>query len=364
MIAYFSKGRVALYAILTSAGIGAGDEVIVPGFTCSVVPQAVIYTGARPVYADIEPGNYGLDARKLASRITPSVKAIIVQHTYGIPADMDDILPLVKEHKLLLIEDCCHALGAKYRGVEVGLFGDAAFFSTQWSKPISTGLGGWAQINNDDLAERLGRSLSQFRAPSALDSALLRAQVWAYDRVFKPKWFWGIRDVYRRLGEYGLVLPSSTPRELNGERPKDYEKSMSKWQRTLLFRRRADLDKLIAHRRQVVEDYVSTLSQLNLPTVPVPGHSEPVFLRYPVAVGEKTRFLALARQHSIEIGDWFVSPVHPLESGWERVGYQAQQCTVGEAMAESVVNLPTHLGINAHEVERVKKLLIDFARAA
>lgn len=363
MEAYFVKGRVALYAILSAAGIGDGDEVIVPGFTCSVVPQAVIYTGARPVYADIESRYYALDPEQLASRIGSRVKAIIVQHSYGIPAPMDAILPLARERNLLVIEDCCHALGAKYKGAEVGTFGDAAFFSSQWSKPVSTGLGGWAVINNQDLAARLRKFIANFRSPSTLDSMLLRAQEWAYRWVFQPKWFWTIRDVYRWMGEHGLVLPSSTPEELSGQRPANYERLMSDWQRKLLQKRVADLDSLIAHRQQVANGYEIMLARLRLSPVSLPEDCQPVFLRYPLPIGDKERFLDLARRERIEVGDWFLSPLHPLEDGWGRLGYQAGQCAVGEAMAKSIVNLPTHRGINAMEMQRVEALLTSFARS-
>ena len=89
----FIKGRVALYAILRAAGIGPGDEVLVPGFTCVVVAAAVGYTGARPVFYDIDPDTYNGDPVQAAARITDRTRAVIVQHTYGMPADLGDCKP-------------------------------------------------------------------------------------------------------------------------------------------------------------------------------------------------------------------------------------------------------------------------------
>ncbi|MFN6946977.1 MAG: DegT/DnrJ/EryC1/StrS family aminotransferase, partial [Cytophagaceae bacterium] len=115
--------------------ISQGDEVILPGFTCIVVPNAIIYLGAKPVYVDINSETFNIDPQLIEENITEKTKAIIAQHTFGIPADMDKILHIANKHNLFVIEDSCHALGSKYKGKYVGSFGDAAFFSSQWSKP-------------------------------------------------------------------------------------------------------------------------------------------------------------------------------------------------------------------------------------
>lgn len=123
----FWKGRVALYAILKALGIGEGDEVLVEGFTCVVVPNAVIFAGAKPVYIAPDPKTYNMDVSQIETAITSKTKAIIVQHTFGLPADMDSILNIAKKYNLRVIEDCAPALGAIYKGRKVGTFGDAAF---------------------------------------------------------------------------------------------------------------------------------------------------------------------------------------------------------------------------------------------
>ena len=125
---YFFKGRVALYAILKSIGIGQGDEVILPGFTCVVVPNAITYLGAKPVYIDIASVTFNIDPSKIEEKITEKTRAIIAQHTFGIPAEMDIIMEMAKKYNLYVIEDSCHAIGSKYKGKEIGTFGDASFF--------------------------------------------------------------------------------------------------------------------------------------------------------------------------------------------------------------------------------------------
>ncbi|MCA1928241.1 MAG: aminotransferase class I/II-fold pyridoxal phosphate-dependent enzyme, partial [Calditerrivibrio sp.] len=163
----FFKGRVALYAILKSMGIGDKDEVILPGFTCVVVPNAISYTGAIPVYVDIDIKNFNIDVDKIEEKISKNTKAIIAQHTFGIPAEMDEIKKLCKKYNLFLIEDACHCLGSKYKGEELGTIGDASFFSSQWSKPITTGLGGWAKINNDELLKKMEKEYEHFIPPTS-----------------------------------------------------------------------------------------------------------------------------------------------------------------------------------------------------
>ncbi len=138
----FWKGRVALYAILKALGVGPGDEVLMPGYTCVMNVNPVKYLGAKPVYVDVEPLTYNIAADSLSARITPRAKVIIAQHTYGYPCDMDAVTKTARRHRLPVIEDCCLALGATYKGRKVGTFGAAAYFSFQWNKPYTSRLGG------------------------------------------------------------------------------------------------------------------------------------------------------------------------------------------------------------------------------
>ena len=354
---FFAKGRVALYAILKAAGLGSADEVIIPGYTCVAVPQAVIHAGAKPVYADVETDTYALDVPALANKITKRTKVIILQHTYGIPADVEQTLALAQEAGVMVVEDCCHSLGSQYKGKDLGRFGDAAFFSSQWSKPVTTGLGGWAVINNRALARRMSRVYRNFAPPARIESALLRAQVTAYRLAFKPKWFWALRDAYRYLGYCGIVVPSSTREELDGQRPGDYAKTMAGWQRQLLQKRLSHIGPAIAHRQRVAGEYEDLLRKLQRKTVTASVGAAPVFLRYPLQLSNKDLFLSEARRRRVEIGDWFVSPVHPLMDQWDRAGYQAGSCPRGEWLSNHVVNLPTHQGIGQEETRQIGSLI-------
>ncbi len=123
----FWKARVAMFAILKSLGIGAGDEVILPGYTCVMDVNPIKYVGAKPVYVDIEPITYNMDVTLLEQKITSCTKLIIAQHTYGYPCDMDAIIAIANKHNIPVIEDCCLAFGSTYNGSSfeiLGVMGD------------------------------------------------------------------------------------------------------------------------------------------------------------------------------------------------------------------------------------------------
>lgn len=352
----FFKGRVALYAILRAIGIKQGDEVILPGFTCVVVPNAIIYLGAKPVYVDINPDTFNIDVAKIEEKITKKTRAIIAQHTFGIPADMDKILKVAKKYNMFVIEDSCHALGAKYKDKEVGSFGDAAFFSSQWSKPLTTGLGGFAIINNLELKERLNEIYPQFSSPSLKEVFLLRLQYLVYSKLFKPSRFWLIQDTYRKLSRFNITIGSSSNEELESKMPYGYEKKMSKWQRDALEKKLIEIEKYIKYRKSLAYMYEKHLGLMGFKTAVLPKDYEPVFLRYPVMVKNKKKVLSEAKKRCIEIGDWFVSPIHPSLNGWEKIGYQKGICPIAEEICEHIINLPTHDKIS--ETDALK--IIDF----
>jgi dTDP-4-amino-4,6-dideoxygalactose transaminase len=360
----FFKGRVALYAILKAIGIKPGDEIILPGFTCLAVPNAIIYLGARPVYVDIDPKTYNIDPEKIESgkgKIweVDKAKAIIAQHTFGIPADMDSFIDIANKYKLYVVEDSCHAIGSKYKGKEVGTFGDAAFFSAQWSKPITTGLGGWAVVNNKKIESNIKKIYHAFLEPSFKDNQLLRLQYLIYSTLVNPSSFWFAQNTYRTLSKLGIALGSSSNEELNCTMPKGYQKKMSTWQKNLLKKKIKEIDRHIEHRKWVTSVYESLLNEKGINTLRLPDYYNPVFLRYPLLAKDKRKIIQDAKRRNIELGDWFLSPVHPNLYGWERVSYQRGQCPIAEDICNHIINLPTHIGINQKKISTIIEFLED-----
>lgn len=148
------NGTAALDLILKALEIGNGDEVITTPFTFAATANSILFQGAKPVFADIDPKTYNLDPNDVLEKITSKTKAIIVVHLYGQPTDMKAFREIADDHKLYLIEDAAQAHGAEFMGRKVGSLGDAAAFSFYATKNITTGEGGMITTNNDEIARK------------------------------------------------------------------------------------------------------------------------------------------------------------------------------------------------------------------
>ena len=148
-----TSGTSSLLASMAALGIGAGDEVIVPGYTFIASISTIMLSGAIPVLAEIDE-SLTIDPTKLEDLITPRTKAILPVHMLGNPCDMDRILAIAKKHGLLVLEDCCQAFGASYKGKRVGTMGDIGAFSLNLFKTISSGDGGAVITDDENLYER------------------------------------------------------------------------------------------------------------------------------------------------------------------------------------------------------------------
>ena len=198
----FWKGRVALYAILKAIGVKEGDEIILAAFTCVVAVNPVIYLSAKPVYVDIDPKTYNVDPSK--------------------------------------IEDCAHGFGGFYKGKPNGTIADVSFFSTQWNKPFSTGLGGIAVVKEGQwvnrsmgewVIENLKRIGESFIKPSLKDTLQLKTLIFLRKHFLNSNTYWFALKTYRRLSKKNLILGSLQGEELERPiKPKDFEKGFSEVQ--------------------------------------------------------------------------------------------------------------------------------------
>jgi dTDP-4-amino-4,6-dideoxygalactose transaminase len=153
-----SSGTAALHLCLRTLGVGEGDEVIAPSFAFVAVANAARYVGAIPVFVDINPETLNLNPERVEEAITSRTRAVLVVHTFGVPAEMTAIRAIAQCHKLLVIEDACEALGAEINGRRAGSFGDVSVFGFYPNKQITTGEGGAIATNDAELARRV-RSL-------------------------------------------------------------------------------------------------------------------------------------------------------------------------------------------------------------
>ncbi|MGH8687190.1 MAG: DegT/DnrJ/EryC1/StrS family aminotransferase [Burkholderiales bacterium] len=335
----FMGGRVALSAAIDALKLGAGDEVIVPAYTCVVVANALRYAGVKPVYADIELQTYGLDARDVAARITPATKAVLLHHLYGLVCrDFEEILDLARRKKLRVIEDCAHAAGASHKGVKVGNFGDVAFYSTEHSKPFNTILGGLAVTSIDSIADGLKRYYDAApRPPLKFTQRLLANVVLDYYR-FKHARRWLLGDWEEwRLGVRPIV---STPvGEERGERPPYYGQRMPAPVAALGLNQLRKLDAVNERRRAQAAVWDDWCRRRGLESPTVVPKSTPIFLRYPVLVDPalKKDPRPIREELGVEVGGWYLSHLHPAKDDLE--GFPNADRAI-----ERCINLPTLTG--------------------
>ncbi|OGF64185.1 polysaccharide biosynthesis protein [Candidatus Giovannonibacteria bacterium RIFCSPHIGHO2_01_FULL_45_24] len=143
-----SSGTAGLHLAMIAAGIGPGDEVITTPFSFVASANAILYVGAKPIFADIDPLTYNIDPQKIERAITKRTKAILVVHIFGQPAEMAPILKIARKYNLKIIEDACESLGATYKGRMAGTFGESAVFAFYANKQMTTGEGGVIVTSN------------------------------------------------------------------------------------------------------------------------------------------------------------------------------------------------------------------------
>ncbi|MCD6086727.1 MAG: DegT/DnrJ/EryC1/StrS family aminotransferase [Candidatus Hydrothermae bacterium] len=308
-----SSGTTALFMALLALGIGEGDEVITVPFTFVATLEAIVYTGATPVFVDIDPTTYNMDPAKLRKVITNRTRAIVPVHLYGQPADMNPILELAEKYDLKVIEDACQAHGALYRGKRAGAIGDAAAFSFYPGKNLgSWGEAGAVSTNNDQLAEKLRK---------------LR------DHGAEKKYFHLTRGLnLRTINFQGAVLSVKL-------------KHLDSWndrRREIAFL----YNELLEDVKEVVTPYESTFVK----------H---VYHLYVIRAERRDALRSFLSERGIDTGIHYPIPLH-LQKAYEGLGYVRGDFPNAEEAALSVLSLPMFPELTDDEVERVAKTIKEF----
>jgi dTDP-4-amino-4,6-dideoxygalactose transaminase len=341
-IFYYWKGRVALYALLKSMGIGKGDEIVMPGFTCVVVANAIKYLGAKPVYIDVEHKtmNPSFESYKLA--VTSKTRVILVQNTFGLSSQVDVISDFAKLGNIYTIEDCTHGFGGSFKGRPNGSYCDAAFYSTQWNKPFSTGIGGFAQVNNKAIIPDLMKINQDLIKPGFREHLMLSALLFSKDYLVNSSNYWKLRSLYRILSKHNLVIGSSQGIELNSVvMPGSYFKGISKIQINKGIKNLKTFDQLLKKRKSNAGLFTRFLLENHKYHVSPELHPDHAFLKYPVLVKDRQLFDELAIKSKIELGDWFCSPLYPVKKDWEQWDLVAGSVPNALYLSQHIENLPT-----------------------
>lgn len=221
-----NSGTDALHLALRALDIGKGDEVIAPAFTFAATASSIGLAGAEPVFVDINPDTFNIDASKIEAAITPRTKAIIPVHLYGQAAEMDKIMDIAKRHNLKVVEDCCQAIGAEYKGRKAGTFGDIGCFSFYPTKNLGgMGDGGMAVCNDEKLYNRIlalrnhGGAVRYYHDELGMNSRLdeIQAAILRVKLPYVKEWNEARRANAYRYNELFKKYPEiQTPKELSG----------------------------------------------------------------------------------------------------------------------------------------------------
>ncbi|OGG26763.1 hypothetical protein A2960_01155 [Candidatus Gottesmanbacteria bacterium RIFCSPLOWO2_01_FULL_39_12b] len=361
----FNSGISALFALLKAFEIGKDDEVLIQAFTCVAVVEPILWTGGRPVFVDIDEG-FNLDYRLIEQKITRKTRAIIVQNTFGTPANIDKITKIVQKHNLILIEDCAHSLGGEFKGGKLGSFGDAAFFSFGRDKVISSVFGGMAIIN------------LKFNPPAGGQNQKLReiqknleypSYFWILQQLLHPIAFACILPLYNLiLGKIILFLLMkarilSKPvykEELIGEKPKTFPFKYPNALASLLIRQLDKLKNYNDKRNQIADYYYKYLEKKKSIILP-PYVNGSIFLRFNILINNANKVFAKAKKNKVVLGNWYHNVIDPEGVELEKIGYIPGRCPKAESYAKRSVNLPTYPRLNEDNINQVVKLINKYA---
>jgi dTDP-4-amino-4,6-dideoxygalactose transaminase len=352
----FNSGRSALMAVLHGLGLPSGAEVLLQAFTCNAAANPIRWSGLAPVFVDCDQ-NYNLSVQDLKKKITPKSRAVMVQHTFGLPADIDEIKKVCDENNLVLIEDCAHSLGAEYHGQKIGTFGKAAFFSMSRDKIISCVYGGMAVTDDDELAEKILNYQDGTGYPESH---------WTFQQLLHPVLMnWLILPLYSIGGKYKLVLLQKIHilskaihwKEKRGLRPDYFPKRLSCTLAILALNQFNKLKTFNEHRRKLADFYYAELKDASFILPPESLDREQVFLRFAIRHNDAAKIIKKAWHQNLLIGDWYRTPVDPFDTKPETVGYKAGSCPRAEEYAGKMINLPTHINISMDDAKKIVKFV-------
>lgn len=346
----FRSGRDSLYALLKAFQIGVHDEVIVQAFTCVAVANAVVWSGAKPVYVDIDE-NYGINPKNLKSKITSKTKAIVVQHTFGIPSNLSEICDIARKKGVVIIEDCAHVIGGEYKNEKLGTWGDAAFFSFGRDKAFSSVFGGMAIAKDSRIVARLLDMQKSAPYPS---------NFWVFQQLFHPVAFFFILPLYNVFGIGKALLVAfqkihllSFPVSLEDKRARAVPPLFEKMPNALCELAYFQLEKINEFnqkRKQHAKEYHRHF--------PAFEYQEGVsYLRFPILVENKQVLLKLAKKKNILLGNWYGNVIDPKGVDFEAIFYRMGSCPIAEERAKKIVNLPTYPTMTVKQREKVIQLI-------
>lgn len=321
-----SSCTAALHLSLLMAGVGSGDEVITSPLTFASTANVILHIGAKVIFADVNRETRNIDPEMISKRITRRTKVIIPVHLAGRPCEMEEITRLGNNHKLEIIEDAAHALGAAYKNKKVGVLSKYTCFSFYVTKNIMTGEGGMITTNNKDVAERL--------------------KIYRLHGLSKDAWKRYSANGYRH---YDVAYPG-------------YKYNLIDLLSVIGLAQMSKIEKMTKRRKQVWEYYDRELKNVPIET-PKPWVKDYVHARhlYSILVDERTcrvsrdKFMEEMHKKGIGTGIHFY-PVH-LHSYYRRFGYKRSDYPNAEFIGDRTVSIPLTAKLSDNEVARIVKTI-------
>lgn len=349
----FAAGRMAFYTILKALNVGPGDEVIMPGFTCSVMPNAVWRAGATPIFSDIDPDTFGSDASEIEKKITPHTKVIVAQHSFGIPCRIDEIVDMAKSRGLFVIEDCAITLDSSLRGTSVGNWGDAAIFSTDHSKPLNTVIGGFAYTRDEKIYKKISHYAKDIEHLTSNHQARLYNRFLFERKYDMPNlYIKGVfRDILRakkrqlsfdRSGH--VFLEADYTRNLSTTEDYPYPAKLPYFlaQIGLYELDRWKMEK--ERRKGILEKYLSISTKVSLEKYLPKAYRDPAFdivpLRFVFMHPCKDSIEKRMSEYTDTGWFWFQNPVICCPYGPADLGYITDSCEKAELAGKYIINWP------------------------
>jgi perosamine synthetase len=306
-----SSGTTALHVALLAHGIGPGDEVITTPFTFIASANSILYVGARPVFVDIDINTFNIDPVHIEKAITPHTKAIMPVHLFGLPANMDAIMEIARQHNLAVIEDACQSHGAEFKGKRVGSFGTGCF-SLYPTKNMTSGEGGMITTDNDMIAEKC----------KVIRQHGMRRRYYHDELGFNFR----MTDIHAASG----LAQVKKLDEFNQAR--------------------------IANAQYLTAKLCGVIPPL------APAGYKHVYHQYTVRVpnGRRDALLDHLTKHQIGTGVFYPVPVHQQTFYTEQLGYHLHLPAAEQAAGEAL-SLPVHPSLSEQDLETIVKTVNEFA---
>lgn len=359
---YF-RGRVALAELLIAGDIGKGDFVAIQAFTCSAVPEAVFASCADPLYVDVVEKGVTMSAKDLEEKVKKNekVKALVIQHTFGVADNIDELVSIGNKYNLLIIEDCCHSFNSEWKGQRISSFSDASFYSFEWGKPISLGLGGALFVNNKEILEKLNLQYSLFVNPPLKTELQLLIQSMAFKLLYRPSTYWFVKKMFHMFSKIGLIKGNHSESDIR-EPGNEFKWKMSSVIQKKLSREIKELDEFEGHSKWVAKEYTKKIPfSLNVRKIITSLDSEPIYVRYPIWVENKQKVVQEAASRKVEIATWYSTPVHPYkDEQLIKIGYEINSCPNAELACQHVISLPLSRAVDDKYICSLSRLLRSY----